>query len=148
MWMGHRGVLHNETGKVVAQWRLKRWIICTLNFKNRWRRVFAPRRYSELFFLDEATAFSAGHRPCAECRRERFREFKLRWRAANSEMIAASEPCIAHIDKILHTERVLKGGVKVTYEVELGTLPDGTMIELGGAAYLMWGKRLWQWSFV
>src|SRR5262245_6877749 len=74
-WMGNRGVLHNERGQVVAQWRLKRWITCTLSFKNRWRPVFTPRRYSELFFLDEATAFSAGHRPCAECRRERYNEF-------------------------------------------------------------------------
>ena len=146
-FLGNRGILHNRNKEIVAQWKTKAWITCRLVWKGRRRAIMTPGSYTELFFLDEATAFSAGHRPCAECRRERFREFKLRWRAANSEMIAASEPSIAQIDKILHTERVLRGGVKVTYEAELGTLPDGTMIELGGAAYLIGGQRLWQWSF-
>jgi len=146
-FLGNRGILHNRNQEIVAQWKTKAWITCLLVWKDRRRAIMTPGSYTELFFLDEATAFSAGHRPCAECRRERFREFKLRWTAANPRMIAESEPAVAQIDKILHTERVLKGGVKVTYETALGTLPDGTMIDVGGAAYLVWQKRLWQWSF-
>lgn len=65
-WMGNRGVLHDASKRVVAAWRLQRWITCVLCWKGRRREVFAPNRWSELFFLDEATALSAGHRPCAE----------------------------------------------------------------------------------
>jgi hypothetical protein len=145
--LGNRGILHNGHKEIVAQWKTKAWITCRLVWRGRQRTIMTPGSYTELFFLDEATAFSAGHRPCAECRRERFREFKLLWRAANSEMIASPEPSVAEIDKILHAERTLRGGKKVTYEAELGTLPDGTLIEVGSAAYLIWAKRLLQWSF-
>ncbi len=78
-WMGNRGVLHDASKHVVAAWRLRRWITCVLTFKERRREVFAPNRYSELFFLDEATSLAAGHRPCAECRRERYEEFRDAW---------------------------------------------------------------------
>ena len=145
MWMGNRGVLHNETGKVVAQWRLRRWIICKLSFKNRWRPVFAPRRYSELFFLDEATAFAAGHRPCAECRRERYNEFRAAWTAANSvghDFLHAEE-----IDDQLHDERVLPNGKKRSYESTLLDLPSGAFIERAGVAHLVWNGGLIPWTF-
>jgi hypothetical protein len=75
-WMGNRGVLHDEAKKIVSAWRSKRWITCALEFRGRRREVFAPHRYSELFFLDEATSLAAGHRPCAECRRNRYKEFR------------------------------------------------------------------------
>ena len=72
-WLGNRGILHNEHQQVVVQWRGKAWITCLLDFKGRANTVFAPGAYSQLFFLDEASAFAAGHRPCAECRRHRFK---------------------------------------------------------------------------
>ena len=143
--MGNRGVLHNERGRVVAQWRLKRWIICKLSFKNRWRPVFAPRRYSELFFLDEATAFAAGHRPCAECRRERYNEFRTAWGAANSaghNFLHAED-----IDDELHDERVLPNGKKRSYESTLLDLPSGSFVERAGIAHLVWNGRLIPWTF-
>jgi len=146
-WLGNRGILHNSRKEIVAPWKTKAWITCRLAWKGRQRTIMTPGSYTELFFLDEATAFAAGHRPCAECRRERFREFKLYWRAANAEMSASLEPSVSVIDNILHVERTLRGGGKVTYEAELGTLPDGTMIEIDGTAYLIWAKRLLQWSF-
>jgi hypothetical protein len=107
----------------------------------------SPGRYTELFFLDEATAFSAGHRPCAECRRARFQEFKSSWIAANSQEIASFTTLISEVDKVLHTERIRKEEKRILYEEELGALPDGTMIAADGAAYLLWGKRLLRWSF-
>ena len=78
-WMGNRGVLHDASKRIVRPWRLKAWILCRLQFKDWRRQVFALQRYSELFFLDEATAFAAGHRPCAECSRERFNQFRNAW---------------------------------------------------------------------
>jgi hypothetical protein len=63
-WLGNRGILHNDQQEIVAPWRHKAWVTCKLEFKGRKRVVFSPGTYSELFFLDEATAFSAGHRPC------------------------------------------------------------------------------------
>ena len=73
--MGNRGVLHDDRGTIRRPWQLRRWILCVLEFKNRKRSVMSPGCYTELFFLDEATGLAAGHRPCAECQRPRFREF-------------------------------------------------------------------------
>ena len=67
-FLGNRGVLHDEHGRIRRPWQLKRWIVCVLQFRGRKRTVMTPGRYTELFFLDEATALAAGHRPCAECR--------------------------------------------------------------------------------
>jgi hypothetical protein len=136
-WMGNRGVLHDEARHIVRPWRLKAWILCRLRFKGRKREVFAPGRYSELFFLDEATAFSAGHRPCAECNRERFMAFKRAWQSGAKA---------AEIDSALHAERIA-GGEKVSYEAPLEELPDGTMIEGDGTALLVRGAALFPWSF-
>jgi hypothetical protein len=136
-WMGNRGVLHDASRRIVRPWRLKAWIVCRLEFKGRRRRVFAPARYSELFFLDEATAFAAGHRPCAECNRERFNAFKRAW------------PCAAkaaEIDNVLHGERIADGE-KVSYEARLDELPDAVMIERDGAGLLVRGDALHPWSF-
>jgi hypothetical protein len=146
-WMGNRGVLHDESKRIVAPWRVKRWITCTLQFKDRHRRVFAPRRWSELFFLDEATAFAAGHRPCAECRRDRFNEFRAAWMSVNANLLAGSNSCIDEIDKVLHAERAVRGGGKQTYIADLDTLPSGTFVEYRHAPHLLRKRRLWPWSF-
>jgi len=74
--MGNRGVLHNANKELKRQFKAKAWITCLLEFKGRQRELMSPNAYTELFFLDEATAFAAGHRPCAECRRARYNEFR------------------------------------------------------------------------
>src|ERR1700760_1777025 len=84
-WMGNRGIIHDEQQNVLRAFKLKAWITCVLAFKGRKRPVMAPNRYTELFFLDEATAFSAGHRPCFECRRQDAGRFKSLWIKANPE---------------------------------------------------------------
>ena len=139
-WMGNRGVLHDEEKRVVAPWRLQRWITCVLEFKDRRRQVFSPRRYSELFFLDEATSLAAGHRPCAECRRERYLEFREAWTADRP-------PAVEAIDRVLHAERVSRGGSKKTHDAALSTLPEGTIVEHAGRPYLSWRGALRPWSF-
>lgn len=145
-WMGNRGVLHDESRQIVAQWRSKTWILCRLQFKGRRRSVFAPGRYSELFFLDEATAYAAGHRPCAECNRERFNAFKREWLSANPELGLPPSTKAAEIDRVLHAERVAGPG-RANYEARLDELPDGAMLERDGSALLAYGGLLHPWSF-
>ena len=146
-WLGNRGVLHDAQRRVVAAWRLPRWITCTLTFKDRRREVFAPNRYSELFFLDEATSLSAGHRPCAECRRSRFKEFRAAWAAGNEGFITSERPRAEEIDRVLHSERVRSGGDKQTYDAILSSLPEGVIVEYEGRAHLRGAGQLRPWSF-
>src|SRR5450432_2705220 len=146
-WMGNRGVLHDSSKRVVAAWRLTRWITCVLSWKDRRREVFAPNRWSELFFLDEATALSAGHRPCAECRRSRYVEFRCAWDAAMRGHDPAPRFLRADaIDRVLHAERLDRKGRKKTYRAALSSLPDGTMVEYAGAPHLIWRGKLRPWS--
>ncbi|MBM7457269.1 hypothetical protein HNR62_003181 [Oceanisphaera litoralis] len=143
-WMGNRGILHNQNKEIIAPWRHKAWIICKLDFKGRQREIFSNNSYSELFFMDEATALSAGHRPCAECNREKYKEFKSAWCAAN-----AKEPSIpvSQIDKKLHTERTIRGGGKVTVGMPFAEIPDGAFIDLENKALLRWRGVLWHWGW-
>ncbi len=147
-WLGNRGVLHDASQRVVAQWRLRRWIICVLQFKDRRREVFSPNRYSELFFLDEATALSAGHRPCAECRRARYEEFREAWDLGRRGPDAAPRSVRADvIDAVLHAERLDGRGGKRTYRAALSSLPAGTMVFHGGRPHLIGPGKLRPWSF-
>lgn len=143
-WLGNRGILHNNSKEIVAPWRHKAWIICNLEFKDRKREVFSPKKYSELFFLDEATALSAGHRPCAECRRARYNEFKAAWCSANTDGVSVPA---SQIDKQLHSERAIRGGGKVTFEIKFSQLPEGAFVDIDGDALLYWQGELKRWSF-
>jgi hypothetical protein len=145
--MGNRGILHDDEKRIVVPWRLKRWITCTLSFRGRARQVFAPRRYSELFFLDEATSFAAGHRPCAECRRERYNEFRAAWIEANSDGAADRKVGADDMDSVLHAQRAIRGGGKNTWRGRSAALPQGTFIEHVGRAHLTWNGDLWPWTF-
>jgi hypothetical protein len=141
-WMGNRGVLIDAGRRVVAEWRLKRWITCVLRFKDRHREVFTPGRYTELFFLDEATSLAAGHRPCAECRRTRYEEFRDAWTAARG----GPRPAAEEMDDVLHAERAEAGG-KRTWRAALRSLPDGVLVEHGGRAFVWRRGALRPWSF-
>lgn len=143
--MGNRGVLHDESRRIVAPWRTKRWITCVLEFRGRKREVFAPRRYSELFFLDEATSLAAGHRPCAECRRERYNAFRAAWAAAHGR--DGEPPRADEMDAGIHAERAMRGGGKKTYEAALSSLPEGAFIEHDGRPWLVRRGRVLPWSF-
>jgi hypothetical protein len=141
--MGNRGgVLHNSDREIVRGYKSRRWIACVLEFKGRHREVMSERRYTELFFLDEATAFAAGHRPCAECRRERFNAFKVAWRRAKG---LESLPFADEMDLALHPARI-DGGKKVTYQAAISSLPDGCFVQIKGRAYLVRGDALLLWT--
>jgi hypothetical protein len=143
-WMGNRGVLHDDENRIVARWRSRRWITCVLSFRGRHREVFAPHRYSELFFLDEVTSLAAGHRPCAECRRARYEEFRAAWAAAHGGGSPASAD---EIDRALHAERVREDGGKKTYRARFLSLSDGVVVEHDGRPHLLRGGKLRAWSF-
>jgi hypothetical protein len=145
--LGNRGILHNANREIVAPWKHKAWVTCALTFGNRRREVFSTGNYSELFFLDEATALAAGHRPCAECRRDRFKRFKSAWLAGNPDALVDKKESIAEIDRVIHAERVIARGEKRTYQAKLAELPSGVIVDIEGQAYLLWAHRLLLWSF-
>jgi hypothetical protein len=141
--MGNRGgVLHNSGREIVRAYKSRRWITCVLEFRGRHRIVMSERRYTELFFLDEAVAFAAGHRPCAECRRERFNAFKDTWRRAKK---LDSLPFADEMDRELHPARIERRE-KVTYKAAIGSLPDGCFVQIDGFAYLVWKDELRLWT--
>lgn len=143
--MGNRGLLHNNERAIVRQFRGRRWIACLLEFKGRRRSVMSPGRYTELFFLDEAVALAAGHRPCAECRRERFNAFRDAWK--RSHLPEGGGSLLApEIDLELHRARIDIRGRKVTWEAPLNTLPDGSFVRIDSSSYLVWREALLQWS--
>ncbi|TDX02049.1 hypothetical protein [Dinghuibacter silviterrae] len=145
-WMGNRGLIHDDHRHIERPFRLKAWLICLLQFKDRHREVMTPRRYTELFFLDEATAFSAGHRPCFECRRPDYERFKACWMAGNPGYGFDARTSIASIDAVLHAERIDKRGFKVLHTEPLASLPDGTFILFHEQPFLLSGGRLFPWS--
>jgi hypothetical protein len=102
----------------------------------------SPGRYTELFFLDEAVALAAGHRPCAECRRERFNAFKNAWIEPRG-----GGPLLAdEIDAELHRWRFDRVIGKVSYQSSMDSLPDGCFIQVEGSSYMVWGDTLLLWS--
>ena len=147
--MGNRGILHDAERRIgTTTWKHKRWLTCVLAFKGRKRTVMAPGRYTELFFLDEATSFAAGHRPCRECRRADYESFVAAWREANS--IAGGQRATANeIDAALHLDRLGPGRRHARFRSEVADLPDGTFlteVDQPNKAWLLWNGALHRWS--
>jgi hypothetical protein len=147
--MGNRGILHDAEGRIRRPWQVKRWLLCVLEFQGRHRTVMAPNRYTELFFLDEATGLAAGHRPCAECRRGRFLAFRDAWAAGNRRLLDSVPSQATMIDDRLHAERTLPDRSKRIFTANIEDLPDGVFVKLGGpdeGACLIWERNLLGWS--
>ncbi|MGZ3497418.1 MAG: hypothetical protein ACXWNZ_04740 [Vulcanimicrobiaceae bacterium] len=138
--MGNRGVLHDDHRRIVRATQVKRWIACRIAFRGRHRTIMKPRSYTELFFLDEATAFAAGHRPCAECRNADYKRFRALWEACFGGLAGADA-----IDAVLHAER-LDRRTKRTWRADVATLPDGTYVTIDGIACIVWRDELVAWS--
>ena len=128
---GNRGCLHDANGRIVRRHQVKRWIACRLEFKG-WHRspLLQPGRFTELFFLDEATAFAAGHRPCALCRREDYNRF----------MSLVGESRADAIDERLHAERARH------WDARLDSLPDGAFVLRDAEPWLVHGPTLRRWT--
>lgn len=145
-FMGNRGIIHNERQEICRTFKLKAWLICLLEFEGRHREVMAPDRYTELFFLDEASAFAAGHRPCFECRRADYNRFKSLWLKANPEYGFDEKTSIRKIDDILHHERIKSDRSKNTFEEKAESLPDGTFIVWNNEPCLISQGMLYPWT--
>ena len=140
---GNRGCLHDPEGRIRRRYAGRRWIACRLEFRG-WRRspLLQPGRFTELFFLDEATAFAAGHRPCALCRREDYVRFLELWRRRHPGQSGADA-----VDAQLHRERVdpaTRGSLQ--HAVAFGELPDGAFVVVDGEAWLVLGRELLRWT--
>lgn len=138
--MGNRGgKFHRDDRRLGARhWVSRQWICCVLSFKGRQRDVWG-RYYTELFFLDEVTAFAAGHRPCFECRRKDAERFATLFSGKTKRAPATA------MDKALHVER-LDGKTKRTHRRKLDTLPDGAMITLDGDPFAVRGEQILRWT--
>jgi hypothetical protein len=148
-FMGNRGILHNAEGQVKRAWQVKRWLVCVLEFRGRKREVMTPNRYTELFFLDEATALAAGHRPCAECRHAAFLAFCNAWKVAHPSADGSQRPSADDIDNRLHRERVTPDRSKRLFRDNLEELPNGVFVrhaDWGEYAYLVWNHGLLAWT--
>jgi hypothetical protein len=136
--LGNRGVLH-EQREVVRPYAHRAWIACVTEFKERRLPQWAPSHFTVLFFLDEATALAAGHRPCGECRREDHQHFRRLW----------GEAPLTDVDVTLHEERIEGRGrsaKKRRHEADGASLPDGSMIEVDGDSWLVLGDEVLRWT--
>jgi hypothetical protein len=138
--MGNRGGrLHDAARKLTARrWTSKQWICCRLAFNDRHRTVWGDG-YTELFFLDEVTAFAAGHRPCFECRRKDAERFAILFGGSDRRAMASA------MDRLLHAER-LDAKAKRLHACVINDLPDGAMIARDGDAFAVKGSDLLRWS--
>ena len=141
---GNRGCLHDAHGTIRRRYAGKRWIACRLEFRG-WKRtrLLQPGRFTELFFLDEATAFAAGHRPCALCRHKDYRNFVTLWH----ELHPGDGPGVDAIDARLHAERVVPGSrVQRRHVARFDELPDGVFVWHDDTPRLVLGDRLPRWT--
>ena len=140
---GNRGCLHDAAGRIRRNHAVRRWIACRLEFRG-WQRgpMMQPGKFTELFFLDEATAFAAGHRPCALCRREDYDRFCAVWRELHP-----GQPRADAIDAQLHGERLADGGRgRRLHAAAFPDLPDGTFVLRDDAPWLVLGGELRRWT--
>src|SRR3569833_1506044 len=131
MFTGNRGIIHDPATRTLLRkrWSRPAWLTCVCEFRGRRREVMARRSWTELFFLDEATALAAGHRPCFYCRRDDANRFRAAWDVG----IGASGIHAAEIDAVLHRERLNHGGKRLhPLPAGIDDLPDGAMVQVGG----------------
>ncbi|MGB9365942.1 MAG: hypothetical protein WCE79_08010 [Xanthobacteraceae bacterium] len=141
MFGNRGGRFHRDDGTLGARrWASRQWICCVLAFKGRRHDVWG-RGYTDLFFLDEATALAAGHRPCFECRRRDARSFAAKW----AEAKGTDFPYVDEMDRVLQAER-LDGRDKRTHEMDFDALPEGAFIAAEDHAYAVRGTHLLRWS--
>jgi len=145
LFTGNRGIIHDPATKTLLRrrWASQAWLTCVCEFRGRRREVMGGRSWTELFFLDEATALAAGHRPCFFCRRDDANRFRAAWEEGNGVRRIGARA----IDAVLHRER-LSGGKKRLHArtMPLEQLPDGAMVQEGTESFLIVRGRALAWS--
>ena len=144
MFVGNRGIIHSPATKKLLKkrWSTDAWLTCVLDFRGRRRKVMERQSWTELFFLDEATAFAAGHRPCFYCRREDANRFRVAWEKGNR----VSDVLAPEMDAVLHRERFASAKKLHPLPRPLEKLPDGTMVQAGEESFLIAEGRALLWS--
>jgi hypothetical protein len=144
LFTGNRGIIHDPATKTLTRrWASHAWLTCVCEFRGRRRKVMGGRSWTELFFLDEATALAAGHRPCFFCRRDDANRFRAAWQQGNrvSGMLAPE------IDAVLHDERLDVRTKRLhALPVPVKRLPDGAMVALDGESFLIVQGRALLWK--
>ncbi len=139
---GNRGILHRDDKTLgPSRWSHHAWICCTLDWQGRKRQVMTGRNWTELFFLDEATAFAAGHRPCGYCRRKAYTAYVDAWQTATGE-----RPSAKAMDRALHPARVRRDRSQVRYDERIDNLPNGAFCVWQGQAHLVWKGALYPYT--
>ena len=145
LFTGNRGIIHDPATKTLLRkrWSTPAWITCLCEFRGRWREVMGGRSWTELFFLDEATAFAAGHRPCFYCRRDDAKRFRAAWEQGNR----VSNVRAKEMDALLHRERLDRGRKRLhPLPAPLEELPDGAMVQQGEDSFLIAQGKALRWS--
>jgi hypothetical protein len=141
-WTGNRGILH-AGDRIVRFHASDLWITCALEFRGRRHEQWQPHHYTFLYFHDEAVSFAAGHRPCAECRRESYDTYRTAWAAS----LGVTTPSANLIDRQLHRERIVPGTHRRRlHRLRWPNLPDGTFVLLDNAPALVVGDQLREWT--
>jgi hypothetical protein len=141
-WTGNRGILHS--GREIVRFHASDlWITCALRFRGRWREQWQPHHFTWLFFHDEAVSFAAGHRPCAECRRESYNAYRAAW----AEGLGGDVPSAKAMNRQLHGERIVRGTHRRRLHGASWTdLPDGTFVRLDDSPAVVVGDELVEWA--
>jgi hypothetical protein len=145
MLMGNRGIIHDPATKTLLRkrWSNKAWIICTCSYKNHHREVMATHSWTELFFLDEAVALAAGHRPCFACRRESAEAFRSAW----SKVKRTPKASAPAMDETLHRERLHDDRKRIhPLNMPIDALPDGSAIVIDGDAFVVARGLAFRWT--
>src|ERR1700709_1912311 len=136
LFTGNRGIIHDPATKTLLtrRWASKAWLTCVCEFRGRRREVMGGHSWTELFFLDEATAFAAGHRPCFFCRRDDANRFRAAWQQGNG----VTDVLARDMDKVLHGERLEHRKKRLhPLPVPVAELPDGAMLQAGTESFLV-----------
>jgi hypothetical protein len=144
LFVGNRGIIHDPATKTLLKkrWSTDAWLTCVLEFRGRRRKVMQRQSWTELFFLDEATAFAAGHRPCFYCRRDDANRFRAAWEKGNK----TGEVLAPEIDAVLHRERFVSGKKLHPMPKGIEKLPDGTMVQVGEQSLLIVAGKPMLWT--
>jgi hypothetical protein len=141
-WTGNRGILHDGR-RIIRFHASDLWITCALEFRGRWAEQWRARHFTWLYFHDEAVSFAAGHRPCGECRRADYRDYRDRW----ADELGVPAPSARDMNRRLHAERIVRGTHRRrVHELPWAGLPDGTFVRLDDAPAVVLGDHLTQWT--
>src|SRR4051794_8871114 len=141
-WTGNRGIIHSGT-EIVRFHASNLWITCALEFRGRWHEQWQPHHYTYLYFHDEAVSFAAGHRPCAECRRDSYNAYRVAW----AEGLGVGVPSAKLMNRQLHAERIVRGAHRRRiHAAPWADLPDGTFVRVDQSPAVVVGAQLTEWT--